>query len=71
MIAFSMAAFVVVALLFGLSYVVATARQRVVDGLREAAPRIKAWGGWILIVVAVWLGALAVFADFFGTIFPV
>ena len=65
------AALVIVVLMFTLALAVVTARQRLVDALRANVVRVKRWGGWVLAAVGVWLLALAVFADFFATVFPV
>lgn len=60
-----------VVLLFALSFAIATARERTVEGLRAAGPAMKRWGGRVLVLVGVWFVVLAVFADFFAGIFPV
>lgn len=58
-------------LVFTLALLLATAQDRVARTLEESAPALKRWGGRILVLVGLWLLALAVFADFFAELFPV
>lgn len=58
-------------LTFALAILVGAAQQRVVDALKEGTRRVKRWSGVILLLVGVWLIALAVWADFFTRLFPV
>lgn len=60
-----------VVLLFGLALALAAAQERTVQAMRQGAPAVKRWGGRILVVVGIWLVALAVFAGFFADLFPV
>jgi hypothetical protein len=71
MLAFVAAAAVIVALMFGLSFAVAGAQERVVETLRARAPQVKRWGGRILVLVGAWLISLGVLADAFSRVFPV
>jgi hypothetical protein len=32
---------------------------------------VKRWGGWVLILVGLWLMALGIWAGFFASLFPV
>lgn len=57
--------------MFGLALIIASAREHIVESMRDGAPTVKRWGGRILIVVGVWFIALGVFADRFAEIFPV
>lgn len=58
-------------LLFGLSLTVALAQEALLERLRARATTIKRSAGWVLVVVGLWLVALAVWADGFGRLFPV
>lgn len=51
--------------------IVAGAQVVVAARVQAHAPAVKRWSGVALIVVGVWLLALAVFADFFAGLFPV
>ena len=57
--------------MFTLAILLATAREELVDSIRDGAPTIKRWGGRVLIAVGAWFIVLGVFADFFAHIFPV
>jgi hypothetical protein len=58
-------------LMFGLSFAIAFAQERLVDTLSASVVSIKKWGGRILILVGLWLLVLAVFAQAFAQLFPV
>lgn len=58
-------------LMFALATALATAQERPVESMREGAPAVKRWGGWIPVTVGLWSIALAAFAGFFARIFPV
>jgi cytochrome c biogenesis protein CcdA len=60
-----------VLLAFGAALFVALAHEQVTERVGANAPAIKRWGGYILVVVGLWLVALGVFADFFAGVFPV
>ncbi|MGH2748817.1 MAG: hypothetical protein ACRDKB_12980 [Actinomycetota bacterium] len=57
--------------MFVLVTAVVTARETVVARLRASTGRIKRWGGWVLVLVGAWFIALAIWADYFATVFPV
>ncbi|MBI2843910.1 MAG: hypothetical protein HYX78_10965 [Armatimonadetes bacterium] len=57
--------------MFGLSLAVSTAQETIVATLRARMEDVKRWGGWILLIVGIWLIILAAFARFFARIFPV
>ena len=57
--------------MFTLAVLLATARERLVETVKDGAPTTKGWGGRILIVVGAWFIALGVFADYFSELFPV
>lgn len=58
------------ALMFILAFAVALAQEGLVDRLRASTERVKIWGGRILVLVGLWLIALALWADFFARILP-
>jgi threonine/homoserine/homoserine lactone efflux protein len=70
-LAFLVAALTMILLVFTLALLLATAQDQVARTLEESAPALKRWGGRILVLVGLWLLALAVFADFFAEVFPV
>lgn len=57
--------------MFTLAVLLATARERLVETIKDGAPTIKGWGGRILIAVGAWFISLGVFADYFSELFPV
>lgn len=57
--------------MFILSLAIATAQEGLIGTLRTHVKEVKKWGGWILILVGIWLISLTVFADFFARIYPV
>jgi TRAP-type C4-dicarboxylate transport system permease large subunit len=65
------AAGAIILLAFAAAFVVALAKERVTERIRAAAPALKRWGGYVLVLVGVWFIALGVFADFFARVFPV
>lgn len=69
--AFVVAALTMALLMFGLSVGIALAQEQVVSALRARTQTVKRWGGYILIMVGIWLWALTLWADFFTSIFPV
>lgn len=69
--AFVVAAAAIVVLMFGLAIALSLARERLVDAMQRDAPVVKRWSGYLLIGVGAWLIALAVFAGFFASLFPV
>lgn len=71
LVSFAVAGAAIVALMFALALLLATAREHVVDSLQQGAPTIKRWGGRVLISVGAWLISLGVFAHFFADVFPV
>lgn len=58
-------------LTFGVALLVASAQQATLERLQASAPRIKGWGGALLLVVGTWIFVLGLFADAFATVFPV
>lgn len=58
-------------LMFVLALAVALAQESLVARLRANTERVKIWGGRILILVGLWLIALAIWADFFVQFLPV
>lgn len=57
--------------MFALALLLATARERLVDSMKQGAPTVKRWGGRTLVAVGAWLITLGAFADFFADVFPV
>lgn len=57
--------------MFTAAFTVSRAQELTVERIKTTAPKIKRWGGAVLIAVGLWFIALAVFADFFAQIFPV
>jgi cytochrome c biogenesis protein CcdA len=70
-VAYVVAGSAIVLLAFGAALFVALAHEQVTERVGANAPAIKRWGGYILVVVGLWLVALGVFADFFAGVFPV
>lgn len=66
-----MTALTMAVLMFGLTVLVGTAQERVVNALKGGSSKVKRWSGLVLIAVGLWLIALAVWADFFSRLFPV
>jgi hypothetical protein len=62
---------VILILMSGLALLVTTAQQRVVRAVRVTTPLVKRFGGLVLVLVGLWFLALAIWADFFATVFPV
>jgi hypothetical protein len=69
--AFLTAAIVIILLMFGLALAVTSIQDRTVRALRLATAVARQFGGAILIMVGLWFLTLAIWADFFATIFPV
>lgn len=58
-------------LMLVLAVLVGVAQEQLVDKLKAGSRQIKQWSGVVLLLVGVWLIALAIWADFFAGIFPV
>jgi hypothetical protein len=71
MVAFVNAALVIVVLMFFLAFTIATAQDRLLGAIRGQVSTVKRWSGWVLIAIGAWFIILAVFADFFASLFPV
>jgi hypothetical protein len=69
--AFTVAAVVLVGLIFTSAFAVAGAQESVFERLKVQAPTVKRWGGRVLVVLGLWFIALALFADYFADLFPV
>lgn len=41
------------------------------ERLKARTKDVKRWGGYVLLLIGSWLILLAIFADFFATLFPV
>lgn len=65
------AALALVGLVFAGAFVVAGAQNQTIERIKAQAPRVKRWGGSILLVIGAWFLILAAFADFFADLFPV
>lgn len=68
--AFAVAAVVMTALVFAAAFGVAGAHRAALERVQAQAPTVKRWGGYLLVLVGVWLLALAVFVDFFAGVLP-
>lgn len=55
--------------MFGLSFSIAVVQAKVASSLRVRTQQVKRWGGYVLIIVGLWLIALAIWADFFASVF--
>jgi cytochrome c biogenesis protein CcdA len=71
LVAFVVAALTMVLLMFALSLAVALAQSRLVNTLKANVHEVKRWGGWILILVGLWLIVLGIWADYFIILFKV
>ena len=71
LVAFVVASVVLTGLVFAAAFGVARAQDETIERIRAQAPRVKRWGGAILVAVGVWFLALASFADVFAGLFPV
>jgi cytochrome c biogenesis protein CcdA len=65
------AGLMIVLLLFGLAIAIGLAQDTFVAKLRAEAPRVKRWGGVILVVVGLWTITIGIWAEFFSRFFPV
>ena len=70
LLAFGVAALMMVVLMFTLALTIGAAQQRTVEAMKVGAPTVKRWGGRVLLLVGAWFIALGVFADFFANVFP-
>lgn len=57
--------------MFTLAIMVTTAREQTIRSLRIASSSAKRFGGMVLIGVGIWFLALAIWADYFASVFPV
>ena len=70
-VAFLVAAVAMAVLAFAAAALVALGQERLAQRVTEAAPAMKRWAGWLLVVVGAWLVATGVFARSFARLFPV
>ncbi len=70
-LAFVVDALTMSALMFILALAIALAQESIVARLRANTEQVKIWGGRVLMVVGLWLIALAIWADFFVQFLPV
>ncbi len=61
----------IVLLIFGLTLAIGLAQEQFLVRLRAEAPRVKRWGGVILLIVGLWTIAIGIWAEFFSQFFPV
>lgn len=71
LLAYVVAAAALTALMFTLALTLASAQERVVQGMVSGAPTVKRWGGRILLIVGGWFIVIAVFASAFSPLFDV
>lgn len=69
--AFAVAASTIVALMFTLSLLVATAQDAVTLLVDRGAVLVRQWTGVALVLIGAWLLVLAGWADLFARVFPV
>jgi cytochrome c biogenesis protein CcdA len=69
--AFLIAAFTVAVVMVILVTAVGLTQDKLIRSMKGSTRSAKRWGGAILILVGVWLIALAVWASHFARIFPV
>ena len=67
--AFTTAAAAMAVLMFTLAWLIGTAQERTVQAIKARAPRVRRWGGWILLGVGAWVVASAAFPDLFRAVF--
>lgn len=70
-LAFTGASLVLVILVLASAFTIGTAEDRTIETLRSQAPRVKRWGGVILVAVGVWFLLLAALSGSFAELFPV
>lgn len=71
LLAYVVAAAALTALMFTLALTLASAQERVVQGMVSRAPTVKRWGGRILLIVGAWFIVVAIFAGTFSPLFEV
>lgn len=71
LLAYVVAAAALTALMFTMALTLASAQERVVEGMVSGAPTVKRWGGRILMIVGGWFIAVAIFASTFSPLFEV
>lgn len=57
--------------MFTLALTLASAQERVVQGMVTGAPAVKRWGGRILLIVGAWFVVGAIFASTLSPLFEV
>lgn len=70
-VAFLVAGAAMTLLAFGAAALVAVGQEGVAGRVARAAPVMKQWAGWVLVLVGVWLMATSLFAGWFARLFPV
>ncbi|MFP5333449.1 MAG: hypothetical protein ACLGHX_13945 [Acidimicrobiia bacterium] len=65
------ATIVLTSCLFVATIAVGTSHSAVAKRLELAAPAVKRWSGWVLVLIGVWFLALSVFVGTFRDLFPV
>jgi cytochrome c-type biogenesis protein len=71
LLAYVVAAAALTTLMFTLALTLASAQERVVQGMVAGAPTVKRWGGRILLIVGGWFIVVAIFASTFSPLFDV
>lgn len=67
-VAFASAATVMVALMFSLALLIATAQERTIRAIRARVTRVKRWTGWVLLAVGAFVLGSALLPDVFGRV---
>lgn len=57
--------------IFGLAFAIASMQENVVQIAKLHTRTVKRWSGFILVMIGGWIMLLAIFANFFATVFPV
>lgn len=60
-----------VLLLLGAAVVISRAKASTVEGIGAGSGSVKRWGGYVLVLVGLWLTASGIWADAFARLFPV
>lgn len=71
MAAYAVAATTMVVLILGAASLARRGSSGRLGALHHFAPRVKRWGGWLLVVVGTWFLTLSAFSRTFEQVFSV